>query len=134
MSERQVTRVRDVMKQQFDVVDGLESVKSALQKMQHIDTRCVMVDKRHADDEFGLLLLSDIAREVLAKDRATDRVNVYEIMSKPAITVDPGMDIRYAARLFSKFDIYRAPVVENGKIVGVVSLSDMVLKGMCKNL
>ena len=134
MSEREVTRIRDVMKEKFDMVDGLESIKSALQKMQHIDNKCVIVDKRHENDEFGLLLLSDIAREVLAKDRATDRVNVYETMTKPAITVDPGMDIRYAARLFSNFDIYRAPVVDNGKVVGIVSLSDMVLKGLCKNI
>lgn len=134
MSKREVIRVRDVMKTNFDVVDGMESVKSALQKMRHVETKCVLVDKRHEDDEFGMLLLSDIAREVLATDRATDRVNVYELMIKPVISVDSGMDIRYCARLFDKFDIYRAPVIEDGKIVGVVSLTDMVLKGLCKNL
>ena len=134
MSDRQVIRVREVMKTQFDMVDGMESVKSALQKMQHVETKCVLVDKRHDDDEYGMLLLSDVAREVLAKDRATDRINVYEIMIKPVISVDANMDIRYAARLFAKFDLYRAPVLEHDKIVGVVSLTDMVLKGLCKNL
>lgn len=134
MSERQVIRIRDVMKTDFDLVDGMESVKSALQKMRHVETKCVLVDKRHKDDEIGILLLSDIAREVLAKDRATDRVNVYEIMTKPVVTVNPEMDIRYCARLFDNFNISRAPVIENGKIVGVVSLTDMVLKGLSKNL
>lgn len=134
MSERQVIRIRDVMKTDFDLVDGMESVKSALQKMRYVETKCVLVDKRHKDDEIGILLLSDIAREVLAKDRATDRVNVYEIMTKPVVTVNPEMDIRYCARLFDNFNISRAPVIENGKIVGVVSLTDMVLKGLSKNL
>jgi len=132
MSERKVIRVRHVMKDKFDIVDGMESVQSALNKMRHVDTKCVLVDKRHPDDEFGMLLLSDIARQVLAKDRAPERINVYEVMVKPVLTVDPEMDIRYCARLFDKFGLSRAPVVENGKIVGVVSMTDLVLKGLCR--
>ena len=77
-----------------------------------------------------MVLLSDIAREVLAKDRSPDRVNVYEIMSKPLLPVDPDMDIRYCARYFEKFDLSRAPVVENRKIIGIISFTDMVLKGL----
>ena len=134
MSERKVIRVSDVMKRDFDLVDGMLSVSEALQRMQHVETKCVLVDKRHEDDEFGMLLLSDIARQVLGKDRAPERVNVYEIMTKPVITVDPAMDIRYCARLFSQFALSRAPVVDGDHIVGVVSLTDMVLRGLCKNL
>ncbi|HGX93137.1 MAG TPA: CBS domain-containing protein, partial [Candidatus Tenderia sp.] len=52
------------------------------------------------------------------------------IMSKPVVGVDPGMDIRYCARLFDRFGLSRAPVIECGKVVGVVSYTDMVLKGM----
>jgi CBS domain-containing protein len=40
------------------------------------------------------------------------------------------MDIRFCARLFDSFNISRAPVVENGKVVGIISLTDLVLKGM----
>jgi CBS domain-containing protein len=122
------------MKKNFDLVDGMLSVSEALQRMQHVDTKCVLVDKRHEDDEFGMLLLSDIARQVLGKDRAPERVNVYEIMTKPVITVHPSMDIRYCARLFDQFSLSRAPVVDGGHIVGVISLTDMVLRGLCKNL
>lgn len=126
-----VIRVRDVMKTRFDMIDGMATVKEALQKMQHVETKCLIVEKRHEDDEYGILLISDIARNVLAKDRSPDRVNVYEIMAKPVITVDPQMDIRYCARLFTHFDLSRAPVVENGKVIGIVSLTDMVLRGLC---
>ena len=41
------------------------------------------------------------------------------------------MDIRYCARLFERFKLSRAPVVENQKVIGIVSFTDMVLKGMC---
>jgi CBS domain-containing protein len=66
-------------------------------------------------------------------DRAPERVNIYEIMTKPALTVSPNMDIRYCARIFSRFDLSRAPVVEHGEVVGVVSYTDMVLKGLKRN-
>lgn len=134
MSERKIIRVKDVMKTEFDMVDGLTSVSEALQKMKHVETKCVLVGKRHDDDAFGIVLLSDVAREVLAKDRAPERVNVYEIMSKPVMTVSADMDIRYCARLFEQFDLSRAPVEEAGEIIGIVSLTDMVLKGLCQNL
>lgn len=130
MIERKVVRVRDVMKPSFDMVDGMVTVAEALQKMQHVETKCLIVNKRHDDDEYGVVLISDIARYVLAKDRAPERVNVYEVMSKPAVSVDPQMDIRYCARLFDRLSLSRAPVIENGKMVGIISFTDMVLKGM----
>ncbi len=79
-------------------------------------------------------MLSDIARQVLAQDRAPDRVNIYEVMSKPVIAVHPDMDIRYCARLFGRFDLSRAPVVENREVIGIVSLTDLVMKGMVPHL
>jgi len=131
MKERMVIRVKDVMKKEFDMVDGMATIKAALKQMKHIETKCLVVNKRNENDEYGILLISDIARYVLAKDRAPDRVNVYEVMSKPVISVDPDMDIRYCARLFEKFDLSRAPVIENNKVVGIVSFTDMVLNGLC---
>ncbi len=130
MSKRQVTRVRDVMKSNFDLVDGMATVADALDTMLHVETKCLIVRKQHPDDEFGVVTLSDIARKVLAVDRAPERVNIYEIMTKPVISVDPQMDIRYCARLYDRFDVSRAPVVENQEIVGIVSYTDMVLKGL----
>lgn len=130
MSERQLIRVRDVMKTDFDMVDGLDTVATALEKMLHVETKSLIVKKRNPDDEFGLVMLSDIARQVLAVDRAPERVNIYEIMTKPALTVSPDMDIRYCARIFSRFNLSRAPVEANGEVLGIVSYTDMVLKGL----
>ena len=130
MSKRQITQVRDVMKSNFDLVDGMATVADALDTMMHVETKCLIVRKQHPDDEFGVVTLSDIARKVLAVDRAPERVNIYEIMTKPVISVDPQMDIRYCARLYDRFHLTRAPVVENQEIVGIVSYTDMVLKGL----
>ena len=130
MNERKIVRVREVMKTDVDIVDGKMTVMEALEKMNHIETKSLIVQKRDDDDEYGMVLLSDIAKNVLAKDRSPNRVNIFEIMSKPVISVDPEMDIRYCARLFEHFGLARAPVIENRKIVGIVSFTDMVMKGL----
>jgi signal-transduction protein with cAMP-binding, CBS, and nucleotidyltransferase domain len=130
MSEKQIVRVRDVMKHKFDMIDGKMTVKDALNTMKHVDTKSLIVDKRSDDDEYGMVLISDIAKEVVAKDRAPERVNIYEIMSKPVVSVDPNMDIRYCARMFDQFGLSRAPVIDNGKVIGIVSFTDIVLKGL----
>jgi predicted transcriptional regulator len=74
-----------------------------------------------------MVLFSDIAKEVIAKDRAPERVNVYEIMAKPVISVRPEMRVRYCARLFERCGISHAPVIENAKVIGIVSYYLLVL-------
>ncbi len=130
MSKKDVVRVRDVMKTNFRMVDGMSTVAEALNTMLEAETMALVVKKRHVDDEFGMVMLSDIARRVLAEDKAPERVNIYEIMSKPVIEIKPEMDIRYCARLFGRFRISRALVTEKGEAIGVVSYTDMVIKGM----
>lgn len=130
MTTKEKIAVKDVMKKNFDIIDGMTTVSEALKKMKHTETKTLIVDKRDEHDEYGVVLISDIAKQVLAKDRAPDRVNVYEVMAKPVISVDPDMDIRYCARLFENFGLSRAPVVECGKMVGIISFTDMVLRGM----
>jgi len=125
-----IIRVRDVMKSEVDVVDGMQTVGEALRSMKYPDTRTLIVNKRHDDDEYGVVMFRDMAKKVLARDHSPNRVNMYEIMSKPVISVSPEMDIRYCTRMFDNFGLSRAPVVENGKIIGLVSYTDIVLKGL----
>jgi signal-transduction protein with cAMP-binding, CBS, and nucleotidyltransferase domain len=130
MSETKLVRVSDVMKPRVDMVDGMMTVQEALEKMKHVDTKTLIVNKRHDNDEYGIVLLSDIAKNVLAQDRSPERVNIYEVMTKPVISVSPDMDIRYCARLFTQFGLSRAPVIKAGEVLGVISFTDMVLQGM----
>ena len=91
---RKLIRVRDVMKSEFDIVEGMSTVADALEKMRYVDTKTLIVNKRHDDDEYGIVTLSGIARNVLAVDRSPERTNIYEIMTKPALTVHPDLAIR----------------------------------------
>jgi predicted transcriptional regulator len=123
-------RVRDCMKKEVTEVDGRIDVLSAMKIMKKAGTTSLIVKRRDDGDEYGMLLFADIAKKVIGKDRSPERVNVYEIMAKPVLTVRPDMHIRYCARMFENFGINHAPVEENGKIIGMVSYYRLVLYGL----
>lgn len=130
MSNRVWIPVGQVMRKDVTLVNGRMDVLEALRTMKRVQATCLIVDKRDEKDEYGLVLFSDIAKQVIARDRAPERVHVYEIMAKPLISVRPDMDIRYCARLFERFGISHAPVIENEKVVGIVSYYLLALEGL----
>ena len=132
INKDKIIHVREVMKPDYTTIDGIATIGDALKKMKSAKTSVLIVNKRHENDEYGLITSGDIARHVLAKDRAPDRVNVYEIMTTPVITVSPDMDIRSCSRLFATYNLVRAPVMEDNKIIGMVSPNSLVLDGLYK--
>ena len=134
MNTRNWGIVRDCMRKEVTEVDGKMDVLSALKVMKKVGATSLIVKRRDDQDEYGLLLFSDIAKKVIAKDRAPERVNVYEVMAKPVLSVRPDMQIRYCARLFENFGISHAPVIEHDKVVGIVSFYLLVLQGLAPDL
>jgi predicted transcriptional regulator len=130
--EKKVIRVADVMEQDYTIVEGVATVAEALAILQTKNAHFLIVAKRNEDDEFGIVMVADIAKQVLARNRSPERTNVYEIMFKPVLSVKPAMDIRYCARLFERFGISAAPVVEGDEIKGVVAYDQLVLKGLAR--
>jgi predicted transcriptional regulator len=122
--------VRNCMRTDVTEIDGGMDVLSALKLMKEVRDTSLIVKRRDENDEYGMLLFSDIAKKVIAQNGAPERVSVYEIMAKPCLTVRPEMEIRYCARLFENFGISHAPVVENDKVVGTVSYYRLVLHGL----
>ncbi len=132
MTERIIVRVADVMEPNYAIIDGSATVAQAISLMEEKDAYLLVVEKRDEEDEFGVVLVADIAKHVLANDRSPERTNVYEIMTKPALSVRPGMHIRYCARLFYRFGISAAPVIDNDEVKGVVAYDHLVLAGLAK--
>ena len=128
MKTRSVLRVSDVMRTEVHAIDGLATVAEAMSLMRRSHVSSLVVPRRDADDEFGLILVSDIAGKVIAENRAPERVNVYEVMSKPVLTLPSEMQARYAVRLLVRFGISRAVVVDHDRNpVGIATLRDLVL-------
>ncbi|NOH99248.1 CBS domain-containing protein [Vibrio sp. 99-70-13A1] len=130
MTTHEKVRVRDVMANTYVLVDGLTSVHEGIELARDHRVKALIVDKRHDDDEYGIVLMNDIAKKVLAKNRSSKRTNIYEIMTKPALAVSADMNVKYCARLFERFGISRAPVISEGKIIGMVSYNNIVINGM----
>ncbi|GLQ71385.1 CBS domain-containing protein [Vibrio penaeicida] len=132
MSMQVMIQVREVMSNSYVIVDGLTTVQEAIHLAKEHQVKALLVDKRYEDDEYGIVLMNDIAKRVLAQNRSPERTNIYEIMTKPALSVKPTMNVKYCARLFERFGISRAPVVEDGKVIGMVSYNNIVINGMSK--
>ncbi len=133
MNTGETIRVSDVMANTYVIIDGLTTVLEAIEMAKMHKVKAIIVDKRHEDDEYGIVLMNDIAKKVLAKNRSPKRTNVYEIMTKPALSVSASMNVKYCARLFERFGISRAPVVSDHKIVGMVSYNNIVINGMARD-
>ena len=121
-------RVQDAMATELHTVDGLATVAEALAVMKRHGVSSLVVTKRHADDEVGVLEVARIAAEVIARNRAPARVHMYEVMRKPVVTIAATMLSRYAVRLMVDLRLTRAVVVNTeGDPIGVATLRDLVL-------
>ena len=120
-------RVRDVMVTPLHTINGLATIAEAIAMMKRHDVSSLIVARREHDDEVGLVEVIDVA-EPIANNRPPDRVNVYEVMTKPVVTVPPTMLARYAVRLLRELGLSRTVVVDEKRdAVGIVTLRDLVL-------
>src|SRR6056300_838947 len=122
--------VADVMWKEVDIIDSKLTITQALETMQHKRTKMLIVDKSNPEDEYGVVLIADIASKVIAENKSCDRVNVYEIMNKPIISVTSSMSVKNCSTLLTRFGLSRCPVIDHGEVIGVVSLTNIVLNGL----
>ena len=123
-----IVQAKDIMRRNVVTIDGMATVREAIAKMRSENVTALLVDKRHPKDAWGIITVSDVVRKVIASESSPDNTNVYEIMTKPVITVPPDMDIRYVARLLHRVGVRKAPVVDRGELLGMISMSDLVLR------
>ncbi len=122
-----IIRVRDVMHPAVLSIDGMASVKEAAAMMRASRVFELLVARRDEDDAWGIVTVMDIIKDVLVPGRDPETVFIYEIMTKPVVTIPADMDIRYAIRLIQRIDVRRAPVDEKGELVGMITLSSLIL-------
>ena len=120
-------RVQDVMRREVVSVDGMASAKEAAALMRSSTVSELLVTKRNDDDAWGIVTISDLVRNVIDPARDPESVFVYEIMTKPVITIPAEMDIRYAIRLIQRIGVHHAPVEQQGEVVGMITLSSLIL-------
>jgi len=117
------------MARSVHLIDGLATIREAITMFAEHRISSVLIARRDDHDEYGMIHVSDVASKVIARNLSPDRVQVYEIMSKPILTVPAEMSIRYAIRHLVEFQRSRAAVINHDReLVGIVTLRDMVLR------
>lgn len=116
------------MVSELHAIGGLATVAEAMALMRRHRVSSLVVNRHDDGDEPGLIVVTDVASKVIARNRAPERVNVYEVMSKPVLTLPSDMQARYAVRLLVRFGISRAVVVDHDRNpLGMATLRDLVL-------
>ena len=130
MQKRNFQSAKDVMQKKIIFIDGMASAKEAVELMRTEKVEALIVKKRYPQDAYGIVLVHDLIKGVIIADKTPDEVNVFEIMSKPVISVPHDMDIRYVSNLLMKVGLRIAPVQENKEYIGMVSLNDLILHNL----
>lgn len=119
-------RAQDMMQVEVATILGDASVADAAAHMRREGVRSLIIEPRSQDDPYAIVTYSDIVNKVLAEGRDPAKVPVYEIMTKPLISVPPDMKAEYIARLFHQSGIGHAPVMDCGQLLGVISMTDLI--------
>ena len=116
----------EIMTKGVITINRNATVKEALEKMINRRITSLIVEKEDEDEVYGIVTRKDIINKVVAYEKDPEDVKVSEIMSEPLMTISPGMGVHNIARLMSKTNIRRFPVMSEDKIVGMVSNSDIL--------
>ena len=127
--EPRIIRVADVTQAPLYMVSGLASVQSAIEEMHRHSVSSLVIERRDDDDEYGVVTVQDIAAKVVAENRSAERTSVYEVMTKPVLTLSGDMNVKYAIRLLARLGFTRALVTSGDDLSGLVTLRDLVLSG-----
>lgn len=120
--------VKDFMTTDVYTIRSSATVVQAMQIMREQKLRGLIVDKEHTQGAYGMVTERDIVYKVTARGLDPHAVCVAEIMSKPCVTMDPNLTIKEAAHRLADQNIQRAPVVAGNRLLGIFSITDIVVK------
>jgi len=118
--------VKDIMQTNVITISPLASLRDAMAKMRRKGVKSLVVERRDEHDAYGIVTYATILRTIVAEEGDIDLVNVYDVCRKPVISVPPGMDVKYVARLMAERRLGRVVVLETGDLAGIITMSDIV--------
>ncbi len=119
--------VRDIMTpfEKIVTISPFATVRELINMMEDHNVRSVIVDRTSENDAYGIVTYTNILRAIYGNDGDMDLLNVYDIHTKPLVQVVPDLDIRYAAQLMINHNIKHLSVTWEGKLTGVISMTDI---------
>ncbi len=119
-------RARDIMHAEVATILDDATISDVAIQMRLEGVRSLIVVPHDQEDPFGIITYADIVSKVLAEGKDPSTVRVDAIMTKPAITVAPGTSVMYIARMFRQMRIGHVPVAEGNRLLGIVSMTDLI--------
>ena len=127
-----MTKVQDVMSKLVVTVEESSSGYDIVRELMNRDIGCIVVTK--GNEVVGIVTKGGVLRETIMKKADPQKTLASEIMSRPVVTIDPGVTLEEATETMSKNNVSKLPVVKEGKLVGIITSSDLIRKEGRKKL
>ena len=121
-----MTRAKDIMTTNVITIEPKATVAEALERFRRAGIRCLIVERQSADDCYGIVTQRDVAYRVIARGLDPAKARVHEVMTKPLASVNEDMSVTDVARLMCNLGLSRFPVLSEGEMQGIISVSDIV--------
>ena len=118
--------VKDIMQVEVVTISPLATLREAMAKMRANKVKSLVVERRDAHDAFGIITYATILRTIVAEEGDIDLINVYDVFRKPIISVPPGMEVKYVARMMVSQKVQRLLVLDGDGLAGIVTMNDIV--------
>lgn len=119
-------KARDIMSRKVHAIDRQATISEAVLEMNEHNVQSLIVSPQSPTDTYGIMTMRDVVYKVVSKGLSLNEIKVFEVMTKPIIVLLPELSLKHVARLFANNNISRAPVFEDGKLVGMVTLKDLL--------
>lgn len=118
--------VGDMMVSDVVTISCMATLREAMEIMRDRGVKSLVVEKRHESDAWGIVTYTTILRTVVQEEGDVDLINVYDIASKPAVTVPRQLEVRHAVQMMLDLDIKRVIVSSNNELEGILTMHDIV--------
>jgi Predicted signal-transduction protein containing cAMP-binding and CBS domains len=116
--------VKEIMNRDVIGIDPDDTAEVAAQRMKHYDVgNLVVINNKKA---IGIVTEEDLVRKLVSKNLLPEKVKIGDIMTSPLITVSPNTSLTSAMRIMLKNNIRRLPIVEDRKLVGIITNKDIL--------
>ncbi|AEV63844.1 CBS domain-containing protein [Pseudomonas ogarae] len=126
----QLLRIKDEKNQQVHTISPDDMVLQALMRMAEKNVGALLVVKN--EEVLGIISERDYARKMVLRGRSSVGTKVSDIMVSPVITIDPHQNVETCLSIMTEKHLRHLPVVEDGKLVGLLSIGDLVKEAIAE--
>lgn len=117
--------MKDIMRRQVVTIDSSMTIKDAAKMMEDSKVSCLVVTEENTPK--GILTERDFVTKITSTEKSPS-ISVREVMSSPLIAITPSATAKNLAELMKETKIHKVPVVDDIKVIGIVTATDLIRK------